>query len=209
MDCLVLIGGETLLHPDLINLIKLTRKYYPNLPIQIFTNGILLQDENKELLECFKNNYVIIYISYYFNINYEKIINLLNKYEIARIFVPKPVFFDNLLTEEIKEYPNPLKNYNNCEWHDLHFILLKNKWIVTPCSSISFGKYLNKKYENLLIPNKDYFFIEDYKEDEKWQNISFCKYCNNEFNKRYNNLEGFKYNSNDDKKYKVWHFINY
>ncbi len=60
-----LLGGEPLLHPDLIQFLDFTRKIYPYTRIAMVTNGILLRQSSQELLECFKRNKIDISISLY------------------------------------------------------------------------------------------------------------------------------------------------
>ena len=60
-----LLGGEPLLHPDVKGFIETTRKTYPYATILLVTNGILLRGISKELVNCIKNNDVIVSVSLY------------------------------------------------------------------------------------------------------------------------------------------------
>ena len=59
------LGGEPLLHPDLIHLLQITREIYPYTNITMVTNGLLLGSSSPELIECLKRNDIGIAISLY------------------------------------------------------------------------------------------------------------------------------------------------
>lgn len=46
--------GEALLHPEIIDILKLVRERFPSTPIQISTNGVILDEEMAEKLVPFK-----------------------------------------------------------------------------------------------------------------------------------------------------------
>lgn len=55
-----LMGGEPLLHPDLVKFLKMARKYFPDAAILIVTNGLLLLNQSEEFwLACKENNIII------------------------------------------------------------------------------------------------------------------------------------------------------
>ena len=60
-----LLGGEPLLHPNLVSLVRCVRSFYSKAEIKIATNGLLLLTVSKELLKCFKENGVIVDITVY------------------------------------------------------------------------------------------------------------------------------------------------
>lgn len=60
-----LLGGEPLLHPDLIKFVDYTRKLYPYAKIMLVTNGLLLRQSSKEVLDCIKKNQILVSISLY------------------------------------------------------------------------------------------------------------------------------------------------
>jgi len=62
---LALLGGEPLLHPNLKELIHITREYYPFARIVLVTNGILLEQMPLSLMETIQRCNILISISLY------------------------------------------------------------------------------------------------------------------------------------------------
>lgn len=63
-----ILGGETLLHPDLDKLLIKLRSLYPKTAIVVYTNGILLEQQKEKLLPVFKEYNIILFISKYPNL---------------------------------------------------------------------------------------------------------------------------------------------
>ncbi len=62
---ITILGGEPLLHPDLKELIKITRIAYPHAEISICTNGVKLCDMEDDLIIAIKENDIIVIVSMY------------------------------------------------------------------------------------------------------------------------------------------------
>ena len=60
-----LLGGEPLLHPNIIELVKIARKILKNTKIIIVTNGLLINKLNNDVLKAFAENNITICISVY------------------------------------------------------------------------------------------------------------------------------------------------
>lgn len=46
-DNITIIGGEPLIHPRIYDILRLTRKHFPDTTVEIFTNGLLLEKRNQ------------------------------------------------------------------------------------------------------------------------------------------------------------------
>ena len=46
-DSITIIGGEPLIHPKIYDILRLTRKHFPDATIEVFTNGFLLEKRNQ------------------------------------------------------------------------------------------------------------------------------------------------------------------
>lgn len=69
-----LLGGEPLLHPQLMQFFQIAREFFPNTQIIIITNGILLPEQPDEFwLACKKSNIRIWVSLYRLKIDYETI----------------------------------------------------------------------------------------------------------------------------------------
>ena len=60
-----ILGGEPLLHPDIIDILKITRKKFPFSKIELYTNGLLLDKMPKDFFLVCKKNKIGIYVSKY------------------------------------------------------------------------------------------------------------------------------------------------
>ena len=60
----VIVGGEPTLHPDLDKICDLTRKYFPESRIAIFTNGVNVSYLNQIYNTLIKNNIEIDFTLY-------------------------------------------------------------------------------------------------------------------------------------------------
>lgn len=71
-------GGEPLLHPSLISIFKITRKYYPYLNnVKIVTNGLLLDKQPQMFWDAMEKYRIGLFVSEYFgtNVDYQYWIN--------------------------------------------------------------------------------------------------------------------------------------
>ena len=60
-----ILGGEPLLNPELSKFVRLSREYYPNTEIFIVTNGLLVLQMSRELIDSILENNIIVFVSYY------------------------------------------------------------------------------------------------------------------------------------------------
>ena len=90
-----IVGGEPLLHPDLSEIIDITRSEYKYADIVVATNGILLTQMSKKTIESLIRNYTKIYLSLYppMHNKLDTIINFLNENGIQYFVVPMDKFF--------------------------------------------------------------------------------------------------------------------
>jgi molybdenum cofactor biosynthesis enzyme MoaA len=58
-----LLGGEPLLHPRAIDIIKIARKYFPNKDIRFLTNGLLLSKMSKEFFQTLIDYHIFLDIT--------------------------------------------------------------------------------------------------------------------------------------------------
>lgn len=141
---IAILGGEPLLHPDLCEILKYTRKIYPYSEIDLVTNGTMLLSSKQELFDTIVANNIRVNISLYpvFKVVVEKWVELLNKnhvwYNIAefstfeRRLWPEPVFDGAKMTKKCG--------------HDL---IMRHSHIGR-CPMVMFTDYYNKRFGNKL-----------------------------------------------------------
>ena len=69
LEAISLWGGEPLLHPDIIEICKITRNIFPTQQITIGSNGILISSLSDEDLQILHDLNIGFQISYYFLIS--------------------------------------------------------------------------------------------------------------------------------------------
>lgn len=113
-----LLGGEPLLHPNLDEVIKITRTTFPNAGISLVSNGILvIQQENHpkwNLFQLLKDNEVDLCVTTYpLKINYELIDKKAEEYGLKYFRynditnIVKPLEISDTDNDEIILYTNP------------------------------------------------------------------------------------------------------
>jgi len=108
-----LIGGEPLLHPDLVTFCEFTRDLYPKANISVFTNGkLLLNMPDIFWNTCSKKN-ILIKLSYYpIDLPIDKIKQKAKAHHV-RIKIPKQIKqFSKLLN--INGNSDPYQSFKNC-----------------------------------------------------------------------------------------------
>ena len=70
-EYITLLGGEPLLHPDIVKFIVISRMYFPDTMLQIATNGLLLKNMSEAFWEaCRKYKVEIMVTKYPINLDY-------------------------------------------------------------------------------------------------------------------------------------------
>jgi hypothetical protein len=179
-----LLGGEPLLHPQIIDFMKITRQYFDDARIRIVTNGILLSKQTDAFWQCCKEDNIGISISRYpVNMDLVKIRALLEKYDIycsqleedeTRVKWGKMLF--DLKGEQEINY-----NFKHCHTNKGCNVLRNGR--LYPCEMIPnihhFNKYFN---QNLIVSDKDSIDIYNVKDIYEvihflMKPFPFCRYC--------------------------------
>jgi len=177
-----LLGGEPLLHPNISDIIKITRKYFTKCKIKIATNGILLDQMNEDFWKTCNANNIIISINYYpIKINTKKITELSSQYHVkVESFRRTWDFTFRKDIVDINGTHNSNDSFKKClpVCHQLY----EGKLYM--CRVPAYIKYVNKYF------SKDFSVSEgDYLDIYKIKNVNeiityirnpipFCRYCN-------------------------------
>lgn len=109
--CFSILGGEPFLNPDIALYITEIRKILPDTYIQIVTNGLLIPQLHRELLECIVKNRVVVKISEYQPTHQmiDRIEKTLKEYKITyyvQRYEEKQKFIKPLSLAEKSSYPH-------------------------------------------------------------------------------------------------------
>lgn len=181
-ESILLLGGEPLLHPEIVSFVKAARENFGEGVISIVTNGILLPQQTEAFWRaCHDYDTSIAITQYPIKLDMEGIHALAQKFDVeVRWFASdKNVFFSH--TIDLEGRGNPAKNFARCGEAN-NCITLKHGRLF-PCSFAPHTHHFNKKFgENLEVTEADY--IDIYKETNKRaimrrlsQPIPFCRYC--------------------------------
>jgi len=180
-----LMGGEPLLHPDLINFFEISRKYFKYTVIRLVTNGLLLGNMDDQFWNAVKiNNIHITPTKYPINLPWDDIEKTASQYGVKMYYFSdsdKYVKTMKCIALDIEGKQNQFDGFlfchegNNC-------IHLRNSRLYT-CPIAAYAEHFNKYFnQNLNISDAD--GIDIYKASEMREileflarPIPFCRYC--------------------------------
>lgn len=181
-----LMGGEPLLHPSIIRILDITRKYFQNSDIFIFTNGILLKDLNEDFWQsCRQNNISITISKYPINLNIEWIEKKCAENNINLDYYTNPdseIKTMNFVPLDLRGLQDKEDSFAKC--FQAKKCVMFNEGRIYTCSLAANIKHFNKYFKkNISQLKKDSISIYDVKELSQIINylnapISLCKYCN-------------------------------
>lgn len=182
-----LLGGEPLLNPECVQIVKTVREIFPNLRIQLVTNGLLLL--NKEvcteefwatLREC---DIEISVTRYPIGMNYDEIEKICESKKIKLHSYGSSLDSDgckdfNLYQLDRNKNNNRL-NFYKCD-QSQYYQLVGNKLFT--CAQCAYSDMLNKKFgTDFKITKKDYLDVYNmnWLKFLLFQNLPkpFCRYC--------------------------------
>ncbi|MCL2500906.1 MAG: radical SAM protein [Defluviitaleaceae bacterium] len=187
-----LTGGEPLLNPSVYEYPYIIRNYFPNANLRLVTNGILLTKQDEKFWNSMKANDVTIeQTKFPINIDYKRIEELVNGYDIRHFYMNEgegvktlwryPIVLQRKARNKgYSDYDSRINfiscgNANDC-------ICLMNGKLYT-CARIPLIKIFNKHF-NSDLPVSEYDGINIYKaknRDEIYRFLAnpvpFCAYC--------------------------------
>lgn len=181
-----LMGGEPLLHPNINNILIMTRKIFPSTMLTIYTNGILLDKMEEEFWRiCHSNRIVIRITKYKINIQEESIFKKARKYGVWT------EYFGSSDGEYKKMYKMALDLDGSQDKAEMHKICWQNKGSCNyfedgklyQCAIVGNIKHFNNYFhKNLEITKNDYVDLYKIKNTEEIaeyfdSKLDFCKYC--------------------------------
>jgi MoaA/NifB/PqqE/SkfB family radical SAM enzyme len=183
VEKITFMGGEPLLHNDLIKFFSLSRQYFPHTDFDLITNAILLPKQNENFWKACYQYKIKIYVSEYpVKIDYKLINELAKKYKVKVILRGKG---ERLQWRKIKLDINGKQSitdsFKACNLSNYCINLYEGK--LYPCPIIPYIHYFNEYFhQNYETTNQDY--IDIYKTeniqtiiDFLSKPVPFCKYC--------------------------------
>lgn len=180
-----IMGGEPLLHPDLLDILSISRDCFPNTLIQLVTNGLLLLRQSQEFWDCCRQSQIeIVTTKYPINQDYNAMEEMAKAQGVSFRFYGS--------TGEIQKtsYKNPLdvsgtadfqKNYQLCYLKDNCNLLMEGYFY--PCTIMPNIRHFNKEFSyDIQIEEEDRLNIYQISSPEeilsfKKKAKQFCRYC--------------------------------
>ena len=178
-----LLGGEPLLNPDIVEAIRIVRKYFAKTEIQIVTNGILLPKMSNSFWEaCCLYDILVSITIYPIEIEYDKLVSLCKKK-----FIKYKIFGDRSGTNwhcyKLNYYgktSNCNLNYEKC-WLKVCWQLKGDR--IYSCPTSAYIDFINNKFgTHFKIHKNDYLqvnklFTKYQLRLFKFKAKPFCSYC--------------------------------
>ncbi len=172
-----ILGGEPFLNPEINDYICNIRSVFPYTQLYIVTNGLLIENLPKEVLQCVKDNQVCISISEYKPTRKKigKIRLILDEFQILyeiRGFSQKEKFYLPLTINEQSKYPKTCIS-NKC-------VTIWNGKIAR-CPQLMYISHFNT-YFNTNLPEDGVMDLDNCAEGQKLlhnlqKEVPLCNYC--------------------------------
>lgn len=182
---LILMGGEPLLHPNIVEIIKISKRNFPYTDIQLLTNGILLNKMKPDFWDtCEKLNIQINISMYPINVDYISLVEKVKKEKIRYYLYGEgePIkYFDEYLFDKNGNQNKNINFYNKCVMAKDCAYLSEGK--IFPCQLACNIKFYNKIADFSLPEEKenyiDIFKVKNANEIYKFlaKPIPFCRFC--------------------------------
>ncbi|MCM1242600.1 MAG: radical SAM protein [Roseburia sp.] len=177
-----ILGGEPLMHPDIVGILKCYRESFPDSEIDLCTNGLLIPKMNDEFWDCMKKNRISIHVSGYkptYNM-LERIDSILKDHGLPYVILKR----DSFLKYYTDKPDNDMdKSFEKCIASSCYEVY---KGKISSCSAVIAFEKFNQRFgtQYKITENEDWFDIHsphvDAKEiSEALSRASYvCKYCN-------------------------------
>ena len=176
-------GGEVLQHPNIVEILDVSRKHLKNGELSIITNGILLDKQSDMFWEVCRKNDIKIYITPYpIKLNIDKIVEFAKKYLVS------VEWFSVGEREHFRKLPlnvegkgDVIKNFRRCNNSNTCVVLREGK--IYPCGMPAVIRYFNEYFDqHFEVTEKDYIDIYTANNLDEilefvCKPIPFCRYC--------------------------------
>lgn len=179
-----LIGGEPLLHPSLIEILFIARKYFPQTHITLNTNGILLLKQSEEFWKALRETETELTITKYpVSVDYDIINKKIEHEQVKYAYTLSSQVLKTTyhLPLDLEGRQDMIESYMKC-WHANECIVLREGRIYTcPIAAHAhhfnqyFGKHLNVGDDNSI----SIYEVKSVSEiiDFLKKPIPFCRHC--------------------------------
>lgn len=179
-----LMGGEPLLHPKLIDIICIARKYFEG-KITIMTNGVLLLKQSDIFWTTCRNNKIDIDMTVYpINIDVENIKKKAEQFNVLFMLIGEDIDKPRLWyhnKRDLNGSQNYIENFSTCKWAN-NCIYLKDGKLSTcvlPLTVNHFNDFFGETFNVVKEDSIDIYEAESIQQILSFLSkpIKFCRYC--------------------------------
>lgn len=172
--CIRLLGGEPLLHPDVVEFMRTTRAFFPKSYISIVTNGILLPAMPKEFWHAVVSFNIAVDVTLYKPMwkKKDEILELLKSHNVSGEFKEVSSF---LAKADMKGCQDYLDSFHNCPFRECRFLQAGK---IATCAYPFIKRHVNNKF-GLIIDEEDDGTIDIH--DPELDSLKLMKLLNTPF----------------------------
>lgn len=181
IEHIYVLGGEPLLHPNLLDIFKPLRELFPDSEIALITNGILLEKQDEVFWETLQKYKIALTMTKYpIKVDYKKFLNKCESLGIKSYFFCGERDQMYAITLNYKGDTDINKVFHRCCRKRCHFLRDGKLYVCTLVPNIRFlNKYFNLDFK---VFQKDYIDIYRVKSATKINRFlskpfPFCRYC--------------------------------
>ena len=179
-------GGEPLLHPQLLQIVAETRKWFPETRVQIVSNGLLLNQQNEEFWAvCRENRIEIVVTKYPLQLDFDRMTETAKAQGVAFQFYDKTgevLKTSTKMTMDPEGMQNPIDSFVHCYHANRLPLLMEGRFYGCPIAANV--RHFNKKFGTNMQPEEgdwlDIYSLTDVNELTHFicSPRPFCRYCN-------------------------------
>ena len=180
-----LLGGEPLLHPDIVSFLKMARETFPDAAIIITTNGLKLLNQSEEFwVACKENSIAIQPTKYPIPLNYKEVEKCAADHGVEYSYmnntgtVTKKI---NLYRLDVKGLQDSSKNFLSCFRANSCVYLQHGRLYTCPIAPTAhhFSKYFGTDLKESPENSIDIYQANSAREIMEFlaKPIPFCRYC--------------------------------
>jgi MoaA/NifB/PqqE/SkfB family radical SAM enzyme len=200
LEAIKLVGGEPLLHPDICEILRLTRKHFPFSRIPLITNGILLLSMSEEFWQCLADERILLHLTEYpIKLDMKAIDEKIRLYGVYNYNLHNNRLYDDDSPKYMTKFPfvlskdTPKFYFIGCHHRFCSCVMKRGK--IYACPPMAYVEHFNKAFGmNLQIDDEDTLDIysaKTYREiaDFLTRRANFCDYCDIKSRYSYKNRE--------------------
>lgn len=176
-----ILGGEPLMHPDIIEILQCYRKCFPDSEIDLCTNGLLIPKMDEKFWDCLRKERISIHVSGYKPTYHllEKIDSILKANGLQYVILKRDEFVKYYMDKPVNDMK---KSFEKCIASGCYEVY---KGKISSCSAVIAFEKFNEKFgtQYSVQENEDWFDIHK-PETDAWKiaealgkESNICKYC--------------------------------